>query len=164
MRIVAIIGAAALAAGCGGEAEQKKTPEAKAAALQPGEYEVTGTVKDVKSTDKTTPATKLKAGATLGPVRACIAADGKLDTNLLAESAADTCKEDTSFVRNGRFNVQLNCQRSGQGGVMQLANGTFKADSFEVEVLSSSYFSGSGDYSATRTLTGKRVGDCTKQG
>jgi hypothetical protein len=46
---------------------------------------------------------------------------------------------------------------------MQLANGTFKADSFDVEVLSNSFFSGSGDYSMTRTLTGKRVGDCTKQ-
>jgi hypothetical protein len=159
-----MIGVAALTAACGGEgAEQKKPAETKAAALQPGEYEVTGTVKSLRSTDQSTPATKLKAGATLEAVRACVAADGKLDPKLIAESAGDTCKEDTAFLRSGRINVQLNCQRSGKGGIMQLANGTFKADSFDVEVLSNSFFSGSGDYSMTRTLTGKRVGDCTKQ-
>jgi hypothetical protein len=165
MRMLAMIGVAALTAACGGEGgEQKKAPEAKAAALQPGEYEVTGTVDSLRSTDQTTPDTRLKPGAALTAVRACIAADGKLDPKLIAESAGDTCKEDTAFIRSGRINVQLNCQRSGKGGIMQLANGTFKADSFEVEVLSNSFFSGSGDYSMTRKLTGKRVRDCTKQG
>lgn len=161
MRIVAIIGVAALAASCGSESTEPPKPAAtKAAALQPGEYEVAGTVKEVRSTDNSTPATPLKAGASLTAVRACVAADGKLDHKLLSENPGDTCKEDTAFVRNGRLNVQLNCQRSGKGGIMQLANGTFKADSFEAEVLSSTFFGGTGDYSATRTLTGKRVGDC----
>lgn len=162
MRFVTIIGAAALVAGCGGEAARKPAAEAKATALQPGEYEVTGTVKELRSTDQSTPATTLKAGSALTPVRACIAADGKLDPKLFAE-ASDSCKQETAFVRNGRINVQLNCQRSGNGGVMQLANGTFKADSFEAEVLTSTYFGGSGDYSASRALTGKRVGACSGQ-
>jgi len=158
--MLGIIGIAALASACGGEAPQQKPAETKAAALQPGEYEVAGTVKEVRSTDSSTPATPLKAGASVAAVRACIAPDGKLDHKLLAENPGDKCREDTSFVRNGRINVQLNCQRSGKGGVMQLANGTFKEDSFEIEVLSNTYFSGEGDYSATRALTGRRVGDC----
>ena len=160
------LGAAAIALGaCGGGGEQKQAKPAAAASLQPGEYEVTGTVADLKATDNTAPATQLKAGATLTPVRACVAADGKIDIKLLAEPG-DECKEDTAFVRNGRLNVQLNCQRAGKGGVMQLANGTFKENSFEAEILSSSYFTGTGDYSATRKVTGKRVGDCpaTQQG
>ena len=160
------LAAATVLSGCGGEpAQPQKKAEERATALQPGEYEVTGTVKDVKSTDKTTPATALKAGAALTAVRACIAADNKFDSKLLAEAAGDSCKEDTAYVSNGRLNIQLNCQRSGKGGVMQLANGTFKADSFDAEVLTSTYFAGDGDYTATRSLAGKRVGDCSaKQG
>jgi hypothetical protein len=166
MRNMILLGAAALLAGCGGEPEQKPAAEVRADKLQPGEYEVTGTVKDVRSTDQTTPATKLEAGAALTAVRACVAADGKIDPKMFAESPADKCKEDTAYVRGGRLNVQLNCQRPGSGGVMQLANGTIKPDSFEAEVLTSTYFSGSGDYGATRTIAGKRIGDCppAKQG
>lgn len=160
MRNMILLAGAALLAGCGGEPEQKKAAEVRADKLQPGEYEVTGTVKDVRSTDQTTPATALKAGAPLTAVRACVAADGKIDSRMFAETAADACKQDTAYVRGGRLNVQLNCQRPGNGGVMQLANGTITADSFEAEVLTSTYFSGTGDYSATRALSGKRVGDC----
>lgn len=160
MRMI-ILGAsaAALLAGCS-EAPPQKKAEERATALKPGEYEVTGTVKDVHSTDKSTPATALKAGAALTAVRACIAADNKFDGKLLAEEAGDKCKEDTAYVSNGRLNIQLNCQRAGKGGVMQLANGTFKANSFEAEVLTSTYFAGDGDYGATRVISGKRVGDC----
>ena len=153
--------AAAALGGCGGEAaQQNQSATAKPAALQAGEYEVTGTVKAVRSTDSTTPATALKLDAALPPVRACVAADGAIDPAMFAEGK-DSCKQDNAYVRDGRLNVTLNCQRPGNGGVMQLANGTFKsADAFEAEVLTSTYFSGTGDYAMTRALTAKRVGDC----
>ena len=43
---------------------------------------------------------------------------------------------------------------------MQLADGDFKADSFEAKLKTATYFAGPGDYEMTRTMTGKRVGEC----
>lgn len=58
--------------------------------------------------------------------------------------------------------MQTECQRPGQPGqVMQSVTGTTTADGFEAEVSTSTYLSGSGDYQMTRTLTGRRVGECT---
>ena len=84
--------AAFLLAGCGGEAGGGNTAEAEATAagLQPGEYELTTTVEEVRSSDDSTPATELKAGAPATTARACVAADGALDPAMFAEGE-DQC-------------------------------------------------------------------------
>lgn len=155
--------AAAILAGCGGsggEAADNAAAEAAAEALQPGEYELSTTVEQIRSTDTSTPLTALKAGAAAATSRACIAADGAVDPAMFAE-AKDQCSVTDSYVRNGRMSVQLKCTRSGQSGnVMQLVDGSFEADSFEARVLGSTGFAASGDYEMTRKVTARRVGDC----
>lgn len=150
-------------AGCGGGdsgAGNKAAEEATAAALQPGEYELGTSVEQIRSTDDSTPATALKAGAPVATSRACIASDGSLDPQMFAEGS-DQCGITDSYTRNGRISVQLKCSRAGKSGhVMQLVDGDFKADSFEARVLGSTGFGGPGDYEMTRKVTARRVGDC----
>ena len=39
-------------------------------------------------------------------------------------------------------------------------SGTFKADTLDAEVSTTTYLSGAGDYAMTRTISAKRVGEC----
>ena len=153
------LAAAWLLAGCSEGAAPKPEEEAKAAALQPGEYEITAKIDEVHSTDKTTPVTKAKAGDPPTTRRACVAADGSIAAEAFSDTG-DKCAVSSSYIRGGRMSVQLTCSRTN-GQVMQLADGDFKADSFEAKLKTATYFAGPGDYEMTRTMTGKRVGDCS---
>lgn len=162
MRMILIIAAAAGAlASCssGSDAPANNVVE-KAAALQPGEYELTAKVDQLNSTDKTTPATESKAGGEAVTTRTCIGAENKIDASAFVE-AGESCTAADSYVRNGRMNLQYKCNRSGKGQLTHSVSGDFKADSFTAEVRTGTYFSGSGDYDMTRSFTGKRVGECT---
>ena len=152
------LAAAGLLAGCSGDTAPKPEEEVQAAALQPGEYAITAKIDGIHSTDKTTPAIKAKAGDPPTNRRACVAADG-IAAEAFAD-AGDKCTTSSSYLRNGRLSLQLSCSRPGRGQVMQLADGNFKADSFEAKLTTATYFAGPGDYAMTRTLTGKRVGEC----
>jgi hypothetical protein len=159
-----ILGTAAAGwlAACGSEPQPKAEPQQKADALQPGEYELTAVVDSVRSTDNTTPATNMKvaaAGEETEKVRLCVAQDGAIDPLIFAE-AGDQCTPSSSYMRRGRMSLQFNCNRPKRGQLTQLVDGNFTAGSFEAKVITSSYFEGAGDYSMTRTLTGKRVGQC----
>ena len=144
---------------CSGDTATEAKPEPKADALQPGEYEVAGKVDELRSTDNSEPATGLKVDAASPPSRVCVAADGAVDPAAFAE-AGDKCRSTSSYLRGGRMSLQYNCSRSGKGDLTLLVDGKFTADSFEAQVMASTYFSGPGDYAMTRTVTGKRVGDC----
>lgn len=150
--------AAALVSGCSEEApvqQQEETPTALAA----GQYEASWKVTSLRSVDKTTPATNLKQDAA-GTTLACIAADGTIDPALFAEDG-DDCTAKNPYVRNGRIGLDLTCKREGESGeVRQSVSGTFKADSLDAEVSTTTYLSGAGDYAMTRTVTAKRVGEC----
>lgn len=158
--IIVGLAAAGLLAGCSGDKAAPKPAEAKAAALQPGEYEITATIDEVRSTDKTTPATTAKAGDPPTTRRACVAAAGGIAQEAFAD-AGDKCTESSSYLRNGRLSLQLTCSRPDKGQVMQLADGSFKADSFEAKLTTATYFAGPGDYEMIRSFTGKRVGECS---
>ena len=154
--------AAALLAACSGDTANEAKKEGKAEALQPGEYAVSDKVDEVRSIDNTTPATAMKAaaaGEAGTTARICVGADGAIDSKIFAE-AGDKCTSTGSYMRGGRLSFQFNCNRAGKGGLSQLVDGKFTADSFDATVTSSTYFDGPGDYALTRTLTGKRVGDC----
>lgn len=162
MRTMITITAAALLAGCGGNAPADNAAGASADKLQPGEYEATIKVTALSSSDKTEPATKLKvAAAGDAPIiqRACIAEDGSIDPALFAEPG-DKCSPTTTYVSSGRISIQLTCSRA-DGGLGMIIDGNFnKADEFDATVTSNTYFTGRGDYTATRTVTAKRIGNC----
>jgi hypothetical protein len=162
MRGVTIAAAAALLAGCSGEAPAPE-PESESAALSPGLYEASWTVSSVRSTDRTEPATELKQDAK-GTARACVDRTGAIDPSLFAEGD-DECRPTSSYARGGRLALQMECSRpGGSGQVMQSVNGTTTADGFEAEVSTSTYLAGPGDYAMTRTVTGRRVGECPPAG
>ena len=156
MRILAAIGALAVAA-CSGEAPPPPAP-AVPARLPAGEWEVTSTVTDLRSTDKTTPATAAKIGDR-ATARACVAADGVPPPELFA-APGNTCTAREPYVRNGRMTVQLECTRPGSGKVMAEVSGTFTADTLKGNVGTTSFFAGSGDYHLVQDVTGRRVGEC----
>ena len=159
--IIVGLTATGLLAACS-EEPAPKPEETRAAALQPGEYEFTAVVDSVSSTDNTTPATNMKVaakGEETEKVRVCVAKDGAIDPLIFAE-AGDQCTPSSSYMRNGRMSLQFNCNRAKRGQLTQLVDGNFTANSFEAQVMTSSYFAGDGDYAMTRKITGQRVGDC----
>ena len=157
---IAVVGGLALSGCSGGEEATTNKVEAAAAALEPGEYEISATVDSMRSTDGKTPATQLKAGAPAATSRACVAADTGVAATAFTE-AGETCEAGDTYMSNGRMSLQFRCKRAGKGDVAHLVDGKFKKDSFEAEVISTSSFSGPGDYEARRTVTAKRVGECT---
>jgi hypothetical protein len=160
--IILGVAAAGLLAACSGDTAKEAKKEAKADALQPGEYEFTAVVDSVSSTDNTTPATNMKVsaeGEETEKVRVCVGKDGAIDPLIFAE-AGDQCTPSSTYMRGGRMSLQFNCNRAKRGTLTQLVDGNFTATSFEAKVITSSYFSGPGDYALSRTLTGRRVGDC----
>jgi len=63
------------------------------------------------------------------------------------------------------MSVEMSCTRSNPSGpVMPAMNGSFKADSFEGEITTMTYFYKSGDYRLSRKVNAKRVGDCPAGG
>ncbi|MBA3577926.1 MAG: DUF3617 family protein [Sphingomonas sp.] len=157
LKIAAMTALAALAA-CSDDAPKQQNQAQTSNVMTPGLYEAGWTVSEVRSTDKTDPATKLTVG-TSGDSKGCV--DGPaIDLALFAEGE-DQCKQTSSYVRGGRINLQMQCKRDGEDGpVMQTVTGTSTGDSFEAEVSTSTYLTGFGDYSMVRTVTGKRVGAC----
>ena len=148
-----------LLAACSEEAPPQKQQPQQRAALAPGEYEASWTVTELRSTDKTDPATELTVGAT-GTARGCVAEGPVIDPALLTEGE-DECTATSSYARGGRISIQMECRRAGEPGqVMQSVNATSTAETFEGEVSTSTYLSGFGDYSMTRTITGRRLGEC----
>ena len=161
--IILGLAAAGLLGACSDDSANAPKEEAPAASLKPGEYEITAKVDALRSTDNSTPATASKADGPPTVTRTCVAADGEIEPGAFAESD-EQCTATDSYVRGGRLNMQLKCNRAGKGGVMAMADGKFTADSFTAQVLTSTYFSGPGDYELTRTVTGKRVGECPPAG
>lgn len=152
------IGTGLMLAACGG-GETAATDEAPPASLTPGEYEVSSEIISLASTDKSTPATKLKQGET-SVVKACVAKDGTPDPSLFAE-AGDECTATSSYISNGRMSIQLKCLRSGQSGqVMPTFDGKYTLDGFSGDGQALTYFGGEGDYRYTSRVTAKRTGDC----
>ena|SRR5436190_2397356 len=162
IKAMPVLGLALFLAGCGGA--QKAAPVEEAAPkLDAGLYELTAEVTQLDSTDKTTPATKLKLGEK-DVIKACVLADGKPSPELLAEKG-DKCELKESYIRNGRMSAEMSCTRTNPAGpVMPAMTGSFKADSFEGEITTMTYFNESGDYRLTRKVSARRIGDCPAAG
>ena len=149
--------AALMLAACSGEAPPAAVEVAKS--LAPGEYAMTSTVTVFRSTDGTPPLSKDKVGDML-VTKACVAADGTLDPAIFAEGT-DKCTATDSYMRGGRMSLQLSCTRpDAPGQIMPGVDGKFTADHFEGTATTTTYLTGPGDYTLTRTVTAKRIGEC----
>ena len=158
--ILTMLGAAGLLASCSGDsAAPTNAVVEKVTALTPGEYELTAKVDELRSTDKSTPATQSKVGAEPSVTRTCVGPENKIEPAAFVE-AGETCTPSESYMKNGRMNLQYKCRRVGKGQLTQMVDGDFKADSFSAQVRTTTYFSSSGDYDLVRGVTGKRVGEC----
>lgn len=158
-RIVLLATCLGLAA-CGQEAEAPKKAAAAPATLPAGTYEVTAKVASLVSTDKTPVPTFAKEGDTI-TTRGCVGSDGLPEPELLA-SKGETCRLQDPYVRSGRLNLTLDCNRKGQGQVMTMLDGKFDAESFSGKLTATSSFPGSGDYKMVQDITAKKVSDqCT---
>ncbi|MES2904342.1 MAG: DUF3617 family protein [Pseudomonadota bacterium] len=156
-----LIAAALLAlplSACGEDAPKPTAAKAAPAAFPAGEWEVTALTEKLRSTDNSTPATGLKTGAA-ETRRICSPAGPKPGAELFA-AQGDDCSFDSDYARNGRLNMSLQCTRSGRGPLALSIDGTYDEQTFDVKVVTSTFFSGSGDYSLTQKMTGKRIGDC----
>jgi hypothetical protein len=163
-----IVGATAVLglalAGCSeGGGENNVAVEERASALQPGEYELAMTVDSIRSTDGTTPASKLKQGGEPVTTRTCVGPNNQIDAAAFVE-AGETCTAGETYMSGGRMSLQFQCNRAGKGSLSHVVDGNFKADSFSASVITATIFSGSGDYELRRSVEAKRVGDCTQEG
>ena len=145
-------------AGCGEEKAVTPAAAETPQTLAAGEYEVSSEVTKLASADKSTPATKIKRGDKT-TVKGCVGDDGKPDMALFVE-AGDKCTATSSYVRSGRVSIQYQCNRPGHGGLYPNVDGNITAGGFEALVNTSTAFSGDGDYTLSRHLTAKRVGNC----
>lgn len=159
---IIMLASAALLAGCSDDAPAGKPKDEGANSLKAGEYEVSAKVDALVSTDKSVPATPLKVGSPPKVSRVCVAADGKVDPAAFT-APGEKCVPGSSYMSGGRMSVQLQCTVSN-GQITELVDGDFTVDSFTTKVVTSTYFAGAGDYQLTRSLTGKRVGDCPAKG
>lgn len=151
-----LTGTVLLLTACSQEAEAPKQA-AIPATLPAGEYEVTATTRSLVSTDKSPLPTFTKEGETK-TTRGCVGADGLPSPELLA-AKGDVCQLENPYVRSGRMNLTLNCNRKGQGRVMGVLDGKYTAEGFTGTVTSNSAFSGSGDYKLVEEISARKVAD-----
>lgn len=162
MRALLIVSLGLAAAGCS-EAQEKKA-EAAAAAMGPGQWEVTSQVESVEATDKGTPIFKDKAGDKV-TVSVCVGPGdkGKPPVRLFTADE-DQCEYQNSYIRKGRINASLRCTREGmQGDIMRGVEGKFKVDSFDAEVMMTSLLASEGDVRIVTKVNGRRTGDCAPE-
>jgi outer membrane murein-binding lipoprotein Lpp len=143
---------------CSSEAPTTQN-EAEPETLTAGQYQASWKVAQLRGAQNATPATNLKANGT-GTTVACVGDDGSLDLALFAEDG-DTCTASNAYVRNGRISIDVTCKREGATGeVRQSVSGSYTKSTLEAEVSTTTYLGGSGNYTMTRTFSGKRVGKC----
>jgi hypothetical protein len=69
------------------------------------------------------------------------------------------CEYKDRYVRDGRINVSLECERDALDGKIQMTvEGTYKGDSFEGTANANSFLSGDGDFAMSTKVSGRRTG------
>lgn len=159
MRIVYLIPVLALAA-CGGGAENK-TKATGAAAIAPGQYQVTAEVTAFRAADEGTPKFDTPVG-TRTTRSVCVPEGGAVPSDLFADEGFSCSQDNSSYLRNGSINSTILCTRDGmQGDLGYTVTGTFDEAGFQAERQFRSLLVGDGDVVTTATLRGQRTGACT---
>lgn len=146
-----------LAAACSGGEEEKA--EEAAATMQAGQWEISSEVTAFRSTDKATPALKAAAGDK-ATAPACIEAgkEDKPPAEMFAGVGYE-CEYKDRYVRGGRVNVSLECERDALEGKIQMTfEGNYKGESFEGSANANSFLSGEGDFAMATKISGRRTG------
>ncbi len=158
MRSPALLALLALAACSEGEAPQPKAT-ATAAALEPGQWEVTSEVTKLTSQDKGTPRINTPAGTKAMHTVCLEAADVKKPKPELFAGTAGECTYDNFYMSGGSFNVQTRCNQPGlSGSVASTAAGDFEGTSFKGTLDTTTYLTTDGDVRITANLSGRRTG------
>src|SRR3954453_17411293 len=128
MRILIIVPLCLAAACSGGGGEANQADEA-AETMQAGQWEVASEVTAFRSTDKATPALKAAVGDK-ATAPACIEAgkEDKPPAEMFA-GAGYECHYKDQYMREGRINVSLDCERDAlEGHILMTVEGTYKGD------------------------------------
>lgn len=158
MRALIIVPMCLVAACSGGGGEENKAEEA-AAAMQAGQWEISSEVTDFRSTDKATPALKAAVGDK-ATAPACIEAgkEDKPPADMFAGVGYE-CDYKDRYLRGGRINVSLECERDALEGKIQMTfEGTYKGDSFEGTANANSFLAGDGDFAMATKVSGRHTG------
>ncbi|HEY0625176.1 MAG TPA: DUF3617 family protein [Allosphingosinicella sp.] len=161
MRMIAIASLLALAAcseDAGADHKAKAAADAANLKLAAGQWETVVEITQVDSQDNGTPV--LKTGKTT--YSGCVAeADGKKPPAAVL-AGMDDCSYNTVYMSRGRVNASISCTRPGLAGKISMSNeGSYTADSFELNSSIQTYLTSDGDVKAAAKVTGRRTGDCT---
>jgi len=157
MRFLMILPLFAATAACSG-GEAPKQEEEAAASMEGGQWETSQEVTSFRSTDKATPALKAAAGdRSVG--QACVEEGDKTKPPAeLFAGAGYECKYKDSYIRGGRLNATLECERDAlEGNINLQVSGSYTGTSFEGTVTATSFLSGDGDFVMASKISGRRT-------
>ena len=159
MRKFAFVMVTILAACSGGEEKVEKKAEA-AAGLEPGLWEITSEVTDMKMADQGAPALPMKAGMKT-TIRSCVTPEQAKEPQAAVFGATSgDCKYDSFYMSRGRLSTSMSCSQAGTTGkVMINVDGTYTGTSFETTSQLATYLPGSGDMKVSSKASGRRVAD-----
>lgn len=157
MRALLIVPLCLVAACAEGGGEEKKVEE-QAATIDAGAWESSFEVTAHRSTDQTRPAMTAAVGDKSSSISCVAEADKATPPPELFAGDGYDCDYRNSYIRGGRINASLSCRRPGvDGELMMSVDGSYKADSFEGTVQTTSYLPGRGDFETTRKVTGRKT-------
>jgi len=157
MRILALV-PLCLVASCSGGGEEKKAEEAAAATIDGGQWETSFEVTKFGSTDQSPPAMKAAVGDKAINAICVPEAERSTPPPELFAGEGYECDYKNNYIRNGRINASINCTREGvTGDIMMTVDGSYKADSLEGTVTTTTYLPGAGDFQMDRKLTGRKT-------
>jgi len=144
-------------AGCSGGAEKTETPVA-AIELQPGEWEMTVQISDMKLNGASQP--EMKAGKST-TFKNCITPDQikKPDAGLFAN--APNCSYNNFYQSDGRINASISCKDAkGSNLTNSMIDGKYTATTMTIETQMQSSVPNGGKIEMAAKMDGKRIGEC----
>jgi hypothetical protein len=161
MRYLVMLPLCAVLAACGGEQAAEKKAQEQAATMAAGQWETASEVTGMRSTDKTEPVVKAAAGDKATHLTCITEAEKAKPSPALFAGEGYSCKHDAgTYIRGGRIVASLSCTKAGvDGQIMMQVDGSYKGDSFEGRVKTTTYLPGRGDFEMTRKITGRKTGD-----
>ncbi len=162
MRILLALPLCLLAGACS-EPAPAPVEDAPAAALAPGQWELTREVTRFEKMDAGAPKIPAKVGdkATLS---VCLAASDAATPppEMLTGLEDSSCTQDSLYLSRGRITAAFACSPGGIGGKMYVSSsGTFTADTLTLTLNRATQLPTDGDVKIDETLAGRRTGDCT---
>ena len=165
MRVLGLIPLLIVAA-CGsegGSVAEKNEAAPKAAAPEPGQWELATEVTSFRAVDEGEPKISAAVG-TRATESVCVGAGGQLPPALFAGDGYD-CSYGTYYVRNGRLNVTMDCRREGLAGMIAItAEGQSQGETAEYTRNVRTSLSTDGDVEISTRVTGRRTGECAAGG